>query len=95
MVTAPQLSRRILGVTGDAATLAINDRILRIEVNPRFVRANPRWKPYPSHPYAPPRPPLNLKIMVVGDRAADPGTAATAPADRPAPGGPFAGWDQR
>lgn len=95
MVTAPQLSRRILGVTGDAATLAINDRILRIEVNPRFVRANPRWKPYPSHPYAPPRPPLNLKITVVGDRAADPGTAATAPADRPAPGGPFAGWDQR
>jgi len=94
MVTAPQLDRRVLGVTGDAATLAINDRIWRIEVNPRFVRDNPRWKPYPSHPYAPSRPPPNLKITVVEERAAGAGTA-TAPADRPAPAGPFAGWDQR
>ena len=94
MVTAPQLGRQVLGVTGDAATLAINDRILRIEVNPRFVRDNPRWKPHLSHPYAPPRPPPNLKITVVGKRAAEVGTA-TASAERAAPGGPFAGWDQR
>ena len=94
MVTAPQLDRRVLGVTGDAATLAINDRIWRIEVNPRFVRDNPRWKPYPSHPYAPSRPPPNLKITVVEARAVGAGTA-TAPADRPAPAAPPEGWGQR
>lgn len=94
MVTAPQLSRQFLGVTGDTATMAINDRILRIEVNPRFVRDNPRWKPYPSHPYTPPRAPPNLKITVVVDRPVNVEKPVPSP-DRAELTGSHAGWGQR
>lgn len=94
MVTAPQLSREFLGITGDAATMAINDQILRIEVNPRFVRDNPRWKPYPGHPYAPPRALPNLKITVVADRPVDVEESVT-PLDRAVSPRPPTGWGQR
>ena len=94
MVTAPQLSREFLGITGDAATLAINDQILRIEVNPRFVRDNSRWKPYPRHPYAPSRAPANLKITVVVDRSVDV-EASVAPSNRAVSSRSPTGWGQR
>ena len=74
--------------------MAINDQILRIEVNPRFVRDNPRWKPYPGHPYAPPRALPNLKITVVADRPVDVEESAT-PLDRAVSPRSPTGWGQR
>ncbi len=50
MVTPPRVSEEYLGITGSGKTMAVNDRILRIDVAAEFVRKNKKWKPYASQP---------------------------------------------
>ncbi len=50
MVTPPRVSEEYLGITGSGKTMAVNDRILRIDVAAEFIRKNKKWKPYASKP---------------------------------------------
>ena len=50
MVTPPRVSEKFLGLTGSRKTLAVNDRLLSIDVAAAFVMNNQRWKPYANKP---------------------------------------------
>ena len=87
MVTAPRLTEQLRGVTTHGPTLMVNDRLLEIAENTRFVADDQRWKPYPTRPYRPPKsaPPIHLRVL--GDPP-----VAVAPAPVPAPVSP---WEER
>lgn len=65
MVTAPRLTEQLRGVTTHGPTLMVNDRLLEITENTRFVADDQRWKPYPTRPYRPPKPapPIHLRVL--------------------------------
>jgi defect-in-organelle-trafficking protein DotC len=91
MLTAPRLTEELRGVTTDGPTLMVNDRLLEIVENTRFVANDQRWKPYPTRPYRPPkhRPEINLRIL--------PDTPPAAAAPAPVVSVPFwekAFWDR-
>ena len=65
MVTPPRVTEALLGVTDSGHTLLVNDRVLEIAENTRFVADNQRWRPYPTKPYRPDRrsPPVNVRVL--------------------------------
>ncbi|MEE4379052.1 MAG: type IV secretory system conjugative DNA transfer family protein [Candidatus Competibacteraceae bacterium] len=65
MVTPPRITEELVGVTDLGNTLLINDRILEIKENIRFVSDNQRWTPYPTKPYKPGKeaPEINLRVL--------------------------------
>lgn len=85
MLTAPRLTEQLRGVTTDGPTLMVNDRLLEIVENTRFVANDQRWKPYPTRPYQPPkqRPKISLRIL-----------SDTPPAPAPASVVPVPSWEK-
>ena len=75
MVTAPRLAEQWRGVTQQGVTLSVNDRLLEIAENTRFVSDHQRWKPYPARPYSPAKqaPSLHLRVL---DTPAEPAPVA-------------------
>ncbi|NJN46581.1 MAG: type IV secretion system DotC family protein, partial [Candidatus Competibacteraceae bacterium] len=65
MVTPPRVTEELVGVTDLGNTLLVNDRILEIEENIRFVSDNQRWTPYPTKPYKPGKkePEVSLRVL--------------------------------
>lgn len=84
MVTPPRLTEQLRGVTVERNLMRVNDRVLDIAENTRFVADDQRWKPYPTRPYPPPKRGPKVDVRVLG--------AAPAPA-APAPVAPTA-WER-
>lgn len=76
MVTPPRLTERLRGVTVERNLMRVNDRVLDIAENTRFVADDQRWKPYPTRPYRAPKRGPKVDVRVLG--------AAPAPAAAPA-----------
>lgn len=86
MVTPPRLTERQRGVTMAGNTLLVNDRLLAIAENTRFVIDNQRWTPYPTRPYQPPKHTPKIKLRVLG--------ATPAPAPAPPPSTSAPPWER-
>lgn len=82
MVTPPRLTEKWRGVTTTGNLLRVNDRVLEIAENTRFMSDNQRWKPYPTQPYTPPKRLSKINVRVLGGAAsptvAEPPTPSSA-----------------
>lgn len=81
MVTPPRVTEDLRGVTDLGNTLLVNDRVLEIAENTRFIADNQRWKPYPTKPYQPRKkdPVANVRILGVPAPQPSPKPAVTTP----------------
>lgn len=77
VVTPPRLTEQQRGVTTTGNRLLVNDRLLEIAENTRFVIDNQRWTPYPTRPYQPPRHTPKVNLIVLGVPAGPPPATQT------------------
>ena len=66
MVTPPRLTEQLRGVTVERNLMRVNDRVLDIAENTRFVADDRRWKPYPTRPYRAPKRGPKVDVRVLG-----------------------------